>query len=212
MQVNLIGAGPGISQSVAQLFGKQGFTIGLVARGEEKLRQQAEALAAQGIEARYAAADVADGPSVGAALDALGLADLTLFNASAISIKDILEQDWETIRSVFEVNTGGAFHVAKKVLPLYLARNAGKLFFTGGGSALAGDPQWTALGIGKAGMRNLVQALVKRAEGSNVHVAQLTVRGMVSPQSEKHNPDAIAAQYWRLWLQEPGSFEAEVMY
>lgn len=214
--ITIIGAGPGISHSVARLFGKKGYTVALIARTEDKLKSQVESLAAEGIAAHYAVANVGDEASLKGALlslrDAHGHADMILYNAAAVSVKDVLEQDWATIKEQFDVNVGGAFHLAKLVLPFCLKQNAGKLFFTGGGFALQGDPQWTSLSIGKAGLRNLVQALAKRVEGSQVHVAQLTVCGYVNPQDEKYSPDKIAEQYWRLFSQQPGEYETEVIY
>jgi len=214
--ITIIGAGTGISDGVARLFGKKGYTIALIARTEDKLQAQVQKLANEGITATYAVADVADENSLKTALfkirDAFGHADMILYNAAAVSVKDILEQDWAIISTQFNVNVGGAFHLAKLVLPFCLKENKGKIFFTGGGFALGGDPQWTSLSIGKAGLRNLVQALAKKAEGTHVHIAQLTVCGYVNPQDAKYSPDKIAEQYWRLFEQKAGEFENEVIY
>ncbi len=212
----IIGAGPGISQGVALKFGKEGFRVALVARSGDKLKQLADELKREGIEAFYAVGDVADEASLNKALseirESAGHADMILYNAAGVSIKDILEQDWETIKSTLDISAGGYFNLMKAVLPHCMANNAGKLFVTGGGFALQGDPQWTALSVGKAALRNLVQAFQKRVEGTVIHIAQLTVCGYVTPQDEKYNPDAIAEQYWKLFNQEPGAFENEIIY
>lgn len=214
--ITIIGAGFGISFAVAQKFGKHGFKIGLVARNEEKLKNQVAQLAESGIEAAYAVGDVANESSLKNALlgimDTFGHADLILYNAGAADVKDVLEQSWETIRTQLDVNVGGAFSLGKIVLPFCLAENKGKIFFTGGGFAFQGDPQWTSLSIGKAALRNLVQAFAKRVENTNVHVAQLIVCGFVNPADEKYSPDAIAEQYWKLFNQKPGEFENEIVY
>lgn len=212
----IVGAGSGISKSVAIRFGKEGFRIGLISRNAlhlEKLKNDLDALQ---ISSDFQVADVADHKSLVSALDGLqekyGPADLVLYNASAISVADILNQKWEEIQKCIEVCTAGAFYTAIHELPKMLKRNKGKLFFTGGGSALNGDPEWTALGIGKAGMRNLVQALSKRVKWSSVHVAQLTVCGAVNPKDTKYNPDAIAEVYWKLFQEKAGAYSAEIMY
>ncbi|OWY20454.1 KR domain-containing protein [Sphingobacteriales bacterium UPWRP_1] len=214
--VIIIGAGPGISNGVAQKFGAEGYEIGLIARNEAKLQQQAEQLARQGIHARYATGNVADANSLKNALLTINphfeQAGLILFNASAVSVKDLLEQDWQTIKQNFDVSVGGAFHLIQLVLPGMLQQNRGKLFFTGGGFAFSGDPQWTSLSIGKAGMRNLVQAAQKKVANTNIHIAQLTVCGYVQPTDPKYNPAAIANEYWKLFNQQPGQFEEEIVY
>lgn len=212
----IVGAGSGISKSVAIKFGKEGFRIGLIARNTSNLERLKDELSSQGILSGFCTADVTDPNSLITALDDLqvkfGPADLVLYNASAISVADILDQKWEEIQKCFEVCAAGAFYTATHELPKMLERNQGKMFFTGGGSALHGDPEWTALGIGKASMRNLVQALSKRTKGSSVHVAQLTICGAVNPKDAKYNPDAIAEVYWRMYKEKEGEYTAEIMY
>jgi len=214
--MTIIGAGPGISQGVARKFGKEGFKIALVARSEDKLKELTDDLGREGIASIYALGDVADESSLKKALseirESAGHAEIILYNAAAVSVKDILEQDWETIKSNLDISVGGYFNLMKAVLPYCMANNTGKLFVTGGGFALQGDPQWTSLSVGKAALRNLVQAYQKRVEGSNIHIAQLTVCGYVNPQDAKYNPGAIAEQFWKLFNQKPGEFENEIIY
>ena len=212
----IIGAGPGISRGVARKFGNEGFKIALLARSESNLKGLVNDLKLEGIEAIYAVCDVADEVSLKNALSEIrqsaGHAEMILYNAAAVSVKDILDQDWESIKSNLDISVGGYFNLMKAVLPYCMANNTGKLFVTGGGFALQGDPQWTSLSVGKAALRNLVQAFQKRVEGTNVHIAQLTVCGYVNPQDEKYNPDAIAEQYWNLFNQKPGESDHEIIY
>ncbi|GAB4346944.1 MAG: SDR family NAD(P)-dependent oxidoreductase [Flammeovirgaceae bacterium] len=214
--ITIIGAGPGISQGVAEKFGKEGFKIALIARTESKLQEQVKQLESLGISATYAVADVANAESLQNALfsirDKEGHAEMILYNAAAVSVMDILEQSWETIKQQMDVNVGGYFNLMKLVLPFCLKENKGKLFVTGGGFALGGDDQWTSLSVGKAALRNLVQAFQKKANGTNVHIAQLTVCGYVNPNDEKYSPKLIAEQYWKLYQQKPNEFEGEIIY
>lgn len=216
MLITIVGSGPGISRGVARKFGKNGFSVALIARNESKLQEEVKLLESEGIQAIHALADVSDADSLNKAFENIkeraGFADVTLFNASGFSVKDVLDQDWSTFQQVFDISVGGAFHTAKWVLPKYLSRNSGKLFLTGGGSALMGDPQWTTLGVAKAGMRNLAQALAKKVEGTSVHVSSVVVCGYVNETDPKYNPDAIAEQYWALFTQKPGEFVSEIIY
>ncbi|MDX1902910.1 MAG: SDR family NAD(P)-dependent oxidoreductase [Thermonemataceae bacterium] len=214
--IAIIGSGEGISNGVAQKFGKEGFKIALIARTESKLQEQVKKLAQESIEAIYTVADVADANSLKNALFSIrnkeGHAEVILYNAAAVSVMDILEQNWETIKRQIDVNVGGFFHLMKLVLPYCLKENQGKLFVTGGGFALGGDDQWTSLSVGKAALRNLVQAFQKKVKGTNVHIAQLTVCGYVNPADEKYSPKLIAEQYWKLYQQNPSEFENEIIY
>ena len=212
----IIGVGPGISYGVAKKFGNEGHRIGLIARREDRLANFAEQLRAEGIEVSYATADVTDEASLRNALTQLhaasGEADMILYNPSGYSKKEILEQDWDTIQSAMDISAGGFFHLMKMVLPHYLRKNSGRLFVTGGGTALSGDPDMVALSAGKAALRNIVQAFQKRVAGTDIHIAQVTVCGYVHAADPKYNPDAIAGHFWSLFLQPPGHFQDEIVY
>lgn len=212
----ILGAGPGISQAVAQKFGRESYRIALVARNELKLQEQVVQLQAEGIDAFYHVADVGNEESLVQTLDAItakaGQADMILFNASFAIYKDILELDWDSVKRNLDICAGGCFHMMKWALPHCLEQNKGKLFVTGGGLALGGDPNLLALSMGKAALRNMVQAFQKRVAGTNVHIAQVTVCGFVNPDDPKFSPAMIAEEYWRLYCQQPGEFEQEIIY
>lgn len=214
--ITIIGTGEGISKGVAEKFGGEGFHINLISRTEAKLQKIVDELKSKDISADYAVADAGNAESLKNGLISLrdknGHSDMILYNAAALDIKDFLEQDWETYKRTFEINIGGAFHLLKTVLPFCIQNNTGKLFFTNGGLALSGHPEWTTLTVGKAGLRNLIQSAQAKVKGTNVHIAQLTVCGYVNPDDEKYNPTAIAEQYWKLFNQQPNEFELEIMY
>ncbi|MBK8701997.1 MAG: SDR family NAD(P)-dependent oxidoreductase [Saprospiraceae bacterium] len=212
----IIGSGPGISRAVAKKFGSEGYTIALISRSEEKLKEETEALMAAGVSATFIAADAGNKEELDAALDALlekyGRPEMMLFNASTVSVKDILHQDWKSMQAAMDICAGGYMHMMQWALPYCLEQNTGKLFATGGGLALQGDPQWTSASMGKAAMRNLVQAVQKRVKDTHIHVAQLTVCGYVTPADPKYNAETIADIYWKLYNQKPGEFENEIIY
>jgi short-subunit dehydrogenase len=215
MNILIFGAGPGLSRSVAHLFGQKGFTVSLVARNEYKLKQEIKELEAANIKADYKVADVGDEKSLTTILDNLksseSLPDLIVYNAFSIS-KGIEDETWDSLRKQLDVNVGGAFNVLKTVLPAMQERNKGKLFFTGGGFAVDPHPDYVGVGLGKAALRNLVQAAAKIVEGTNVHIATLTIYGFIGGPDAKYAADKIAEQYWGLFNQQHGEFEIEVAY
>lgn len=212
----IIGVGPGISYAVAEKFGQEGFRIALIGRNGEKLKTYVEKLREKGVEAMYAVGDVSSATSLLGAMEKIrekaGNSDMILYNPSSVDVQDVLEQDWEIMERTFQVNVGGAFHLLKAELPRCLKENKGKLFFTGGGFALSGDPQWTTLSVGKAALRNMLQAFVKRVAGTHVHIAHLIVCGYVHDGDEKYNAATIADIYWKLYQQQPGAYETELIY
>ncbi|MBK9292460.1 MAG: SDR family NAD(P)-dependent oxidoreductase [Bacteroidetes bacterium] len=212
----IIGAGPGISMATAEKFASEGFKVALLARNPSRLEEMKAQLSSKGYDVVTAQADAADQESLRNALHEIrnnhGHAEVILYNAAAVSVMDILEQSWDRIKSDLDINAGGLFHLMKIVLPYCIQQNKGKIFVTGGGFALAGDDTWISLSVGKAALRNLVQAFQKKVAGSNIHIAQLTVCGYVNPSDPKYNPASIADQYWKLYLQQPDEFENEIIY
>lgn len=212
----VFGAGPGISMGIARRFGQEGFGVTLVSRQVEKLENEIHTLQQAGINVHSMIADVADPNGVRRVVEEVtrqvGLPEVVVFNASSVEVRDVLGLNWPTVRMMNEVNIGGGFHVAQTVLPEYLSLNKGCLIYTGGGQALHPHPEWVSLSIGKAGMRNLVQALAKRVEGTDVHVATVTVCGFVQESDSKYNPTAIAQIYWDLYKEDPTAFRTEVIY
>lgn len=216
MYILIVGAGPGISQGVATLFGQQGYQVALVARSDIKLHRQCDDMKREGIQAHYAVADASDLESLRQAVsrlqDHLGHPAMALYNAAAMHMGKPFSQSWEQVRRDLDVSVGGAYHLASLLLPGMQAADQGKLFFTGGGLSMHPSPQLLSLGMGKAALRNMVQALGEQVKDSGVHVAQLTVCGYVTPQDPKYNPSSIAQQYWKLFLEKRGHFTPEIIY
>jgi len=215
MHIVIIGYGPGISSAAARLFGSRGFKISFVGRSKEKLEAEAQKLHDQSIEANYAMGDVSEEQSLNAALDLLtkqSLPDVILYNPSASVYKSVEEDTWPSIQQQLSVNVGGAIHVLRRFLPLYKKANQGKIFFTGGGLSLHPSPAMAGLSLGKAALRNLVLGTAAGLKDTNVHVATVTVTGMVDPADAKYNPDAIVQNFWTLYEQKQGSFNAEIVY
>ena len=75
----IVGAGPNLGLAIARRFGREGFSVGLVSRNQEKLDGLAGELEADGITAAGAAADIRDSDGLAAAIrslaDRLGAVD-----------------------------------------------------------------------------------------------------------------------------------------
>jgi short-subunit dehydrogenase len=216
MNILILGAGPGLSHSVATLFGAKGFTVTLVSRNEEKLQQEVKELKPLNIEADYTVADVGDEKSLATVLDnfksADNLPDVILYNAFSFAQGGIEEETWASLKNQLDVNAGGAFNVLKALLPSMEKAGKGKLFFTGGGLGINPSPYYLGVSMGKAALRNLVQAAAKKVEGTNIHIATVTVQGFIGGDDPKYAPDKIAEEYWKLFNQQQGEFEVEVVY
>ena len=209
----IIGMGPGIAFSVANRFATQGFEIAMMARRADKLKEFEDYFEAKGHLAHSLAADISNEKHFGEQLKNYiaqhGVPDVMLYNASSFNTGTPLSFPYEQLINDFKVNVAGAMLASQIVIPEMEKRGFGKCFFTGGGSATNPFLQGFSLSIGKAGMRNLVLMLAEECKKSPVHVATVTIHGMVL-RGTKFDPEMIAEKFWELYMQLPNERKTEI--
>ena len=211
--VIVIGAGPGIGLSVARRFAREGLPVGVIARSQATVDAALEALEATGVEAHAATADAADEGALRAALDELvghlGVPEALVYNAAVIQGDAVGELSTERHLRAWAVNVVGAITAAAHLLPRMAGAGGGTYVITGGMPEPV--PEATSLSLGKAGVRALAELLDKRFGPSGLHVATVTVGGVVAP-GTAFDPDDIAEHYWRLHAQPKDAREREVLH
>ena len=209
----IVGMGPGIAFSVANRFATHGFEVTMMARREEKLKEYEGFLRAKGFTASSFKADVSDEKNFAQQLrdymDRHGVPDVMLYNASSFQAGTPLTFNYDQLIADFKVNVAGAMLASQVVIPAMEKLGYGTCFFTGGGSATNPFLEGFSLSIGKAGMRNFVLMLAEECKKSPVHVATVTIHGMVQ-RGGKFDPEMIAEKYWELHLQLPNERVAEI--
>jgi NAD(P)-dependent dehydrogenase (short-subunit alcohol dehydrogenase family) len=198
----IIGAGPGIGQSVARRFAAEGFDLGLVARSTSTLESVSSALADSPGEYIGVAADAADESGLRAALDAsvdrFGVPDVLVYNAAIIQGDSLGELSAREHLDAWAVNVVGAITAVGHLGPRMEERGSGTILMTGGMPSPL--PDVMSLSLGKAGVRALAELLATRFGPAGVHVASVTVGGAVAP-GTAFDPDDIAERYWELHSQ-----------
>lgn len=221
----VVGAGPGLGGAVARRFAGEGFAVALLARRERSVSEAAREIAQAGGRAVFVAADATDPDAVAAAFERvrseLGDPGVLVYNAGAFQMGGILELTPEQFDSCFRANCAGAFYAAQHVLPAMVGRGGGTVILTGATAALRGSARFSALAVGKFGLRALAQSMAREFGPQGVHVAHVVidgqidtprVRGMVG-EREAHtmlHPDAIAEAYWNLHRQDPTAWTLEL--
>jgi NAD(P)-dependent dehydrogenase (short-subunit alcohol dehydrogenase family) len=210
--VIVIGAGPGIGLSVAKRFAREGLSVGLIARSTATVDAALAALEGTDVETHGATADAADEGALRSALDGLvdrlGVPDALVYNAAVIQGDAVGELSTERHLDAWAVNVVGAITAAAHLLPRMAEAGGGTYVVTGGMPDPV--PEATSLSLGKAGVRALAELLDERFGPSGVHVATVTVGGVVAP-GTAFDPDYIAELYWRLHMQRPHAREREVL-
>lgn len=208
----IVGMGPGVSAGVARRFGREDFQVAAIARRPDALQAQVEALRAAGLVAQGHVADAGNPASLREALARIaaqhGTPDVLVYNAAGVRYKPLAELGSEELMADLAVSVGGALTATQAVLPEMKSRDSGTILFTGGGFAFEPMPALAVVGVGKAAIRNLAFSLFAELKDTGVHVATVTIRGMVKA-GTPFDPDRIAEQYWQLHAQPRGAFERE---
>lgn len=210
----LLGYGPGNGESIANAFGKEGMKITIAARNESKLKLAVENLRKNNIESDYFVVDFSNEDSLREKLNTYikdFFPDLVIYNASAFNTGSPLEFNYETLIQDFKVNVGGAFISAQILIPEMKKHNTGKFFITGGGTALKPFKDGFSLSIGKAAVRNFTYSLAQEVASSNIHVATVTIDGMIK-KGTSIDPDLIAQEYIKLYNQEKPNWKTEIHF
>jgi len=213
----IVGAGSGLSASIARLFAKNGMRVALAARTIDKL-----AALAQETTASLHACDATDRAQVDrlfAALDATGAPDVVVYNASYRTRGPFTELDPAEVAKAIQVSAFGAFLVAQAAARRMVPKAHGAILFTGASASMKGYAQSAPFAMAKFALRGLAQSMARELSPQGVHVAHFVIDGGIasarrvasasSPDSLL-DPDAIAATYLGVLNQPRSAWTQEV--
>src|SRR6266849_5297582 len=165
----IVGAGSGISASVARGLAAAGLKVGLAARNIEKLAP----LAAETGAERFAV-DASDPAAVAHLFEEadaqLGEPDVVMYNASARAHGPIAELDPEAVRKAVEVSAFGGFLVVQQAARRMVPRGRGAILLTGASASVKGYPFSAAFAMGKFALRGLAQSTARELGPKGIHV------------------------------------------
>ncbi len=212
----VVGAGPGIGVAVGAAFAKEGYGVALASRNPAALKPHCDEIRrSTGRAARAYAADAADEASLRALFTQveaeLGAPEVVVYNAASAHKgrpSTVPPQQW---REDFNLNVVGALICAQLAAPAMREAGQGTVIFTGGGFAHEPSAPYASLSADKAALRNLTYSLAQELGGYGIHVATVTVYGLLQVGTH-FDPRRIAATYVRLHHQPRGKFDIEVVY
>lgn len=215
----IVGAGAGLSASLARKFSGAGMKVVLAARDTAKLAD----LGAEVGAAAYPC-DVADPASVEALFSSveadLGVPEVVVFNASQRVRGEISEIDPEEVRQAILTTCYGGFLVGQAAAKLMVPAGRGTIMFTGASAGVKGFAKSATFAMGKFGLRGLAQSMARELHPQNIHVVHVVVdggirseaRGRVDEAGEDRLllPDAIADTYYHLHTQHRSAWSWEI--
>ena len=214
----IVGAGSGLSASLARLFAREGLRVALAARNSEKLASLcaatgARAFACNAVEPDQVARLFSDVEG------ALGAPDVVVYNASGRARGPLVELVPAEVERAIMVSAFGGFLVAREAAARMLPKGRGAILFTGASASVKGYPQSSSFAMGKFALRGLAQSIARELAPQGIHVGHFVNDGAirnpgrveppVRPDSTL-DPDAIAASYLHVLRQPRSAWTWEV--
>ncbi|HEX5328137.1 MAG TPA: SDR family NAD(P)-dependent oxidoreductase [Acetobacteraceae bacterium] len=214
----IVGAGSGLSASLARRFARQGVQVALASRNPDKLA----GLCAETGAASFAC-EASESEEVAGLFDAvvasLGEPDVVVYNAGARAGGPFTALVPEAVARAMAVGAFGGFLVAQQAARLMLPHGSGAILLTGASASVKGYPQSAAFAMGKFALRGLAQSIARELSPQGIHVAHFVIDGVIrnpgrSEPADKPDsmldPDAIAETYWQVLMQARSAWTWEV--
>ena len=203
----IIGAGKGLGAAVARRFGREGFTVALVARHQGRVDALAAELQADGVTASGYTADVRDPASLRATLERVTeeLGPIEVMQYSPLPQKDfmrpVLETRPEDLVGPVEFSIYGPVAAVQQVLPgmRFLPEDANpSILFVNGGSAVTPGRTVTGTSVAFAGLGAYITLLHDELAEQGIYVGQLVIGGQIVAGDDDKDPDVLAERLWQM--------------
>jgi NAD(P)-dependent dehydrogenase (short-subunit alcohol dehydrogenase family) len=214
----IVGAGAGLSASLARLFAAAGMTVALAARRTDKLANLAAETAASlhqcdatqpaEVERLFAEVD-----------DRWGEPDVVVYNASGRARGPLISLTPTEVAQAIAISAFGGFLVSQQAARRMLPLGRGAILLTGATASVKGFPLSTAFAMGKFALRGMAQSMARELAPKGVHVCHFVIDGGIRsaarPDPEERpdstlDPDAIAQSYWDVMGQHRSAWSWEI--
>ena len=222
----------GVGGAVAQRFAAEGYFVVLTTRRAANAEGLRQFIDEQGGAGMVVELDLADRTSISGAFELIrrgaGGPEVLVYNAGYLEGRQLPpEQELlehfpaEMFEVAIDVACRGPFLVAQQVLPQMREAGRGSILFTNNRSGLRGRKRRTgeSLYYPRGMMRALAQAMAEEYGVHGVHVANVTVDGIIDSPGTRDNPHyrtplidptAIADAFWYLHRQDRSCWTHEL--
>jgi NAD(P)-dependent dehydrogenase (short-subunit alcohol dehydrogenase family) len=214
----IVGAGSGLSASLARALTKDGVRVALAARTTndlEPLIRETGALAfacdaTRHVEVEKLFADIEA---------AFGAPEIVIYNASFRARGPLVELDPAEVERALAVSAFGGFLVAQQAARRVLPKKHGAILFTGASASVKGYAQSAPFAMGKFALRGLAQSIARELAPQGIHVAHIVIDGGIKSARRGEpadapasllDPDAIAATYLHVIRQPRSAWAWEI--
>ncbi len=208
----IVGAGEGLSASLARLLAREKIKVALAARKIEKLGALCRETGAHAYACNATSLDEVE-RLFGLVEREIAVPDLVVYNASGRSRGPFVDLVPAEVENAIAVSAYGGFLVAQQATKRMLPHRHGAILFTGASASVKGYAQSAPFAMGKFALRGLAQSMARELSPLGIHVAHFVIDGGIRSATRPDpadrpdsflDPDAIALSYWSV-LQQPRS-------
>ena len=211
-KVLIVGAGMGLSASIARLCSSEGMEVALAARNIDKLVSLKKEINAKTFKCD--ASDINEVSSLFRELDqSFGIPNLVIYNPSSRIRGAIGDLDPKETQEAINITCFGGFLVAQEASKRMLKNKKGSIFFTGASASIKGFANSSVFAMGKFGLRGLAQSLARELHPQNIHIGHFIIDGGIGKSSTGYkliNPESIANTYLEVHKQDSSAWTWEV--
>jgi NAD(P)-dependent dehydrogenase (short-subunit alcohol dehydrogenase family) len=214
----IVGAGAGLSASLARAFAQNGMKVALAARTVDDLAGIAKETGAKAF-----ACDAVKRDDVAklfaSATREIGEPEVVVYNASYRARGSFVELDPAEVEKSIAVSAFGGFLVAQQAAKRMLPKGRGAILFTGASASIKGYAQSAPFAMGKFALRGLAQSMARELSPAGIHVAHFVIDGGIKGARRAEpadkpdsmlDPDAIASNYLHVLMQPRSAWTWEV--
>jgi NAD(P)-dependent dehydrogenase (short-subunit alcohol dehydrogenase family) len=214
----IVGAGSGLSASIARLFAKSGLKVALAARSVDDLAPLTKEIGGKAFACD--ATKRADVAKLFADVEAAwGAPDVIVYNASFRTRGPFVELDPADVEKTLIVSAFAGFLVAQEAVKRMLPRKHGAILLTGASASVKGYAQSAPFAMGKFALRGLAQSMARELSPQGIHVGHVVIDGGIRSAGRAEppdkpdsmlDPDAIAQNYLNLLQQHRSAWAWEI--
>jgi NAD(P)-dependent dehydrogenase (short-subunit alcohol dehydrogenase family) len=214
----IVGAGEGLSASLARLLSSEGLRGALAARNVDKLAALARETGAEAFACD--ASRRGDVERLFAEVEGrIGAPDVVIYNASGRTRGPFVDLDPAEVERAIAVGAYGGFLVAQQAVKRMLPTGSGAVLFTGASASVKGYAQSAPFAMAKFALRGLAQSMARELAPQGIHVAHVVIDGAIRNPGRSEppdrpdsmlDPDAIAESYVDILRQKRSAWTWEI--
>ena len=215
----IVGAGSGLSASLARKFSSEGMQVALAARDIKKLASLINEIDATAYRCNTSEPNSVQDLFSSVQAD-IGDPEVVIFNASKRVRGEITEINADEVRDAILTTCYGGFLVGQEASKIMLKSGHGTIMFTGASAGIKGFAKSATFAMGKFGLRGLAQSMARELHPQNIHVVHVVVDGGIKSMDKNSSsgqpadnwllPDAIADTYYHLYTQHRSAWTWEI--